>query len=217
MDIKKRMNNDQTNEKDITTVLDQDIIETLQQKLAHYRRLAYNDELTEIFNRHGFREEATRIIKILMPRSESDKRKSLNAPISLIFLDIDNFKMINDTHGHDAGDYILQFTAQVLIRVCRKSDIVARWGGEEFLILLPNTDEDSAVKVAEKLRRKLSDKLAIYQEKEISVTASFGVVGYVHEETLDDFIAHADKAMYHAKHELGKNAVATFSQLKMAD
>ncbi len=129
-------------------------------------------------------------------------------PISLIMFDLDNFKEINDTYGHNVGDMVLKKVAETIKRHLRRSDIFARWGGEEFVILLPHTDLRGAVKVAEKLRRAL-EELEIPQLKGRKITASFGVSELRQGESLEEAILRADKALYEAKAK-GKNRVEIF-------
>jgi diguanylate cyclase (GGDEF)-like protein len=143
------------------------------------------DNLTRLFNRHSF-------IKIF--------DRVLNQPIkkSLIYFDIDHFKQINDTFGHDVGDLVLKKVARVVRKTLRRDDVVARWGGEEFVVLLPNTDKKAATVVAEKLRKAIKE-LEIPQLKGRKVTASFGVTEIKKGDTLDSAIKRADEALYEAK------------------
>jgi len=129
--------------------------------------------------------------------------------ISLVFIDLDKFKQVNDTRGHAAGDAVLITVAELLRKELREMDILARYGGDEFVVLLPNTDEKGAMIVAEKLRAALDNDPDL---KEVGVTASFGVVSST-VSTADnpgDFIKHADEAAYISK-RAGGNRVEVYT------
>ena len=128
----------------------------------------------------------------------------INYPLGLILFDLDDFKRINDTYGHRAGDMVLQAVAKTVKRNIRRTDLFARWGGEEFVILLPKTDLKGAQKVAEKLRKAL-EELKI-EPFGIRVTASFGVTEIAPGELLEEALERADRALYRAKSR-GKNRV----------
>jgi diguanylate cyclase (GGDEF)-like protein len=121
-----------------------------------------------------------------------------------MFLDIDHFKTINDTHGHNKGDEVLQQFARTLSSKVRNEDTLIRWGGEEFLLLCPNTDLEQACKLAEKLRRCIENEAWPHRQ---TLTCSFGVAAYSGSDPIT-LIEQADKALYRAK-ELGRNQVAT--------
>jgi len=127
-----------------------------------------------------------------------------HTPFTLIIVDLDHFKMINDTHGHDAGDSILVETGVRMKGIIRGQDTLARWGGEEFMILLPDTGSAGGREVAEKVRARIADTSYYVAGKEIRVTASFGVAQY--KGDLEGAITAADQALYQAKH-LGRNRV----------
>lgn len=155
------------------------------------RRLAATDTLTGLMNRRAFSEAVLREI------ATADRYEF---PISLLMLDVDHFKKVNDTYGHAAGDAVLVALANVLGTLGRKSDYVARWGGEEFVVTLSHTGQDGARIVSERLRRMISEtQIAIPDGAPLSVTASIGVAMHRSKETLDELIARADAAMYAAK------------------
>ena len=161
-----------------------------------YHRLekrANFDPLTGILNRSAFLEAF-----------EYLSASPINYPLGLIVFDLDNFKRVNDTYGHQAGDRVLQEVAKAVRRNIRRTDVFARWGGEEFVLLLPKTDLEGAKKVAEKLRKALED--LVIEPFGIRVTASFGVTEIEPREDLDTAFARADKALYRAKRR-GKNRV----------
>jgi diguanylate cyclase (GGDEF)-like protein len=126
----------------------------------------------------------------------------------VIELDVDRFKQINDTHGHGCGDEVLIAVANILARSARDGDVLARWGGEEFILLLPETNLDAAITLAERLRVVISEMRLNCQGKEISFTASFGVAQRTAEcESMEAIISIADDFLYQAKRE-GRNRVS---------
>ncbi|HIE59298.1 MAG TPA: GGDEF domain-containing protein [Hydrogenothermaceae bacterium] len=150
--------------------------------------------LTGLFNKGKFN-------KVL--KKEVERAKRYKRPLSLIIFDIDHFKRINDTYGHKVGDEVLKELAKIIKSVIRKADFVARWGGEEFVILAPETDLDGALNLAEKLRQTV-EKHQFPTVK--NVTISLGVAQYIDGETPEEFIIRADMALYKAK-ENGRNRV----------
>lgn len=164
-------------------------------------QMAVTDQLTGLYNRRHlekrFKEEVSRA-----------KRDGL--PISCILMDIDYFKSINDTYGHDAGDFVLKELGGALKQNFREYDTVVRYGGEEFVVLLPSSRADDAVKKARELRKAIEEKDFVYSEQKIIVTLSIGVYGCEKdncEDNLEDFIKAADGALYAAK-KSGRNRVA---------
>jgi len=166
----------------------------IDQRTQALQRLANFDILTGIYNRrmfsHCFEKERMRAIR--------DKQ-----PLSLILCDVDHFKLVNDQYGHNEGDRVLKLIADIFREHMRLSDIYARWGGEEFILLLPNTALTEARVVAEKLREKIG--LILYGENH-ATTASFGVSELHEDELSQPIIQRADKALYDAKHG-GRNCV----------
>jgi diguanylate cyclase (GGDEF)-like protein len=125
-------------------------------------------------------------------------------------LDIDFFKKINDTYGHNIGDLVLQKIADLSRTILRDIDIIGRIGGEEFAILLPETNIEDAIIVAERLRVEISNASVILENAEVTFTSSFGVVS-ASKSNIDELLIKADKALYKAK-ESGRNKVCTFSE-----
>jgi len=113
--------------------------------------------------------------------------------------DIDHFKRVNDTYGHAAGDYILKKLSRLMADSLRLQDSIGRWGGEEFLILLPETDIDGARFVAEKLRMAIQNHEFLYQAHQLSITLSFGISSYQDDMTIDSCLIKADDNLYLAK------------------
>jgi diguanylate cyclase (GGDEF)-like protein len=164
---------------------------------AKLEYMAQNDSLTCTLNRRSFEEKLNRFII-------SSKRK--NTTFSLLFMDIDDFKKINDSFGHQTGDVVLSKISEVLKNAIRKNDLIARWGGEEFVIVLKNSSlEDSKIK-AEELRYLVEQDLELQELTSSNVTGSFGLTKFNKEDTLDTIVARADKAMYQSKAN-GKNKI----------
>ncbi len=167
-------------------------------QFAEVDRRARTDALTGLWNRMHFGEQLTRTL------AEADR---YNHPVSLVLMDIDHFKKVNDTWGHEAGDSVLKQVARVLQDGVRTVDICVRYGGEEIAMLLAQTDSARAVEVAERLRARIAATPVKHGSVEIGVTASFGVATY--PETVrvrDQLFPSADKALYIAKHD-GRNRV----------
>jgi diguanylate cyclase (GGDEF)-like protein len=158
-------------------------------------RLARTDPLTGLNNRRAFFEYGQQIINYCVRN---------NRPLSAIVMDVDHFKNINDVHGHAFGDATLQKLADTLLKAFRKSDVCGRTGGEEFAILLPDTTNEAACHLAEKLRIAIAEMPIEFQGKEISITASMGVAAG--EYDFDSLLQLADTALYRAKAE-GRNRV----------
>ena len=169
-----------------------------------YRLLAITDPLTGLPNRRHFFEVAA---------SEFSRAKRYNSTVSVIMMDIDNFKNINDKHGHYVGDLVIQAVADQLKAALRDTDMPGRYGGEEFIALLPETSKPEAKAVAERLREELEARKIVADSNRINVTASFGVSSYdggVDDYySIDEVIDDADKALYQAKH-LGRNLVVAY-------
>jgi diguanylate cyclase (GGDEF)-like protein len=161
-------------------------------------RRARTDALTGLFNRMHFGEQLERTL------TEADRH---NQPLSLVLVDVDHFKKVNDTWGHEAGDAVLKHVARILQEGVRAVDICVRYGGEEIAMLMAQTDSVRAVEVAERLRSRIAATVVRHAGAEIAVTASFGVATY--PETVkgrDQLFPAADKALYIAKHD-GRNLV----------
>jgi diguanylate cyclase (GGDEF)-like protein/PAS domain S-box-containing protein len=161
------------------------------------------DPLTGLYNRRHLNE--------FLPR-EIMRAKRKQSRVSVIIGDVDHFKSINDSYGHLAGDEVLKTTAAILTESLRGSDIVCRYGGEEFLLILPEADSLPAARRAEQIRQKCADTLFQHKGLTIRITISFGVATYPdHAQNLDDLLNKADKALYISKN-LGRNQVTTWSQ-----
>ena len=161
-------------------------------------RQALVDGLTGLANRrHG---DATLA-------SELARAERLGGPVGLILADVDDFKSVNDVHGHPTGDNVLRAFAQTLLETIREIDTAARWGGEEFAVILPGTDIDGAAHLAERVRRALAGREILSADGErVPVTASFGVTASGPSTTMKELVDEADEALYRAK-RAGKNRV----------
>ncbi|WP_415893846.1 GGDEF domain-containing protein [Neptuniibacter sp. PT8_73] len=157
-------------------------------------KLAVTDQLTGLYNRRKL-DDAMLL--------EIERVKRYQKPLSVIMCDLDHFKMINDTYGHKTGDDVIVATAHLIKKGVRASDIVGRWGGEEFLIICPHSDQQGATVLAEKIRLDIG---AYEGEANLVITASFGVAEYISGEDSQAFLCRADKALYIAKSE-GRNQV----------
>lgn len=166
----------------------------LSQTLAIVKEKSRLDGLTCIFNRVTFME---------LFHDETKRSQILDYPLVLLILDIDDFKKINDTYGHLAGDDVLRNMGALLKKSLRRNDIVARYGGEEFAVLIPHETVEQAARIADKVRIGIA---AMVVPDVPRITVSIGCTQYVPGETFEDFFERADLALYDAKKE-GKNVV----------
>lgn len=158
-------------------------------------RLASADPLTGLANRRGGEKDIS---------AEISRARRQNSPLSCVLLDIDHFKEVNDTFGHQAGDYVLREISALLRRTVRAYDILVRWGGEEFLVVLPGVDHEQALKLAERIRQAVENMpLAGIG----GITASVGVAGLGNDYSFEAMFAAADRRLYSAKAS-GRNTVA---------
>lgn len=159
---------------------------------------AHRDPLTQISNRAAFD-------KSMSKQLSSHKRHQVD--FSLMIIDIDHFKKVNDTYGHITGDNVLKVIAEVISKTIRGSDQVFRYGGEEFVVILENTEQGGASSIAERVRKQIQQKV-IDVSKNIQVTASIGFASSDRVNDPSDTLEYADKALYHAK-DLGRNRIAS--------
>lgn len=156
-------------------------------RLQQIEEIAARDKLTGVYNRHMFEEVLGK---------EFSRARRYSRPLALIMVDVDFFKQINDQHGHQAGDAVLRELALLLTHALRDADIVARWGGEEFVIILPDTPGANAAGLAEGLRRRIEQETFAGG---IRLTCSFGVTDCRPDDSLDSVFARIDCALYRAK------------------
>jgi diguanylate cyclase (GGDEF)-like protein len=155
------------------------------------------DPLTGVLNRRGFQAEA---------EGEIRRHNRSGRSLSIVLADIDQFKRFNDSHGHACGDQVLQQVATLLCQHVRDVDHVGRWGGEEFIMLLPETSDEGATILAEKLRAQVEAEVVKHEDGEYRITMTLGIAVHRRGETLDACIARADTALYAGK-ERGRNRV----------
>jgi diguanylate cyclase (GGDEF)-like protein len=173
------------------------------------RTLAHTDSLTRLFNRR-------QLYPIM--QKELDRSARNKARFSVLLIDIDHFKKFNDTFGHAGGDLLLAGFADKARMAFRRMDSIFRFGGEEFVILLPETSGQEAMIPAERFRELIADSRFSMppDARPVSVTISIGIAGYREGDTTDDMIRHADLAMYAAK-KGGRNRVVDYDHLAMSD
>ncbi|CAG7856808.1 hypothetical protein MCAMS1_01439 [biofilm metagenome] len=162
-------------------------------------KMAYTDPLTQANNRASFDHLIQREISLAARYGKS---------LAILFLDIDHFKAINDNHGHDCGDITLAAVAKNIKKSMRNSDVLFRYGGEEFVVLLSETDLEGANIVAERIRKAIAASTISYDMTAVRVTASIGVTALHNDDTTDTMVKRADEAMYRAKHG-GRNKIVT--------
>ena len=167
----------------------------LKSKLAMAHDRALRDPLTGLANRAAYDDRL---------EIELSRQKRYQSPLSLVICDIDNFKNINDTFGHKAGDKTLKIISQLLTKNCRRLDFLSRFGGEEFTLLLPNTDKESALKFANKLRLIIEKTRFNYSNKSIAITISCGISEFREGDSPESVFERADQALYYAKNS-GRN------------
>jgi len=160
---------------------------------------AVTDQLTGLYNRRAF---------ALMAEKEVGRARRYQRPLALILFDIDHFKAVNDTYGHLVGDHVLCVLTERVTRTTRATDIVCRYGGEEFIVLMPEAGREEALAMAERLREEISRMTVVTEGSTLSLTISLGVAGLgpADDEDLESLISRADRAMYQAK-AAGRNSV----------
>lgn len=166
------------------------------QKMSRkYENQARIDQLSQLLNRRGIRE---------ILEAEFARQQRYAGALSLVMCDIDHFKQINDRHGHQVGDNVIKYLATIFKQALRQQDQTARWGGEEFLIVLPETDNQQALVLAEKLRAQIHDHTFSSDTQTFQISASFGIYQVKSGDSIDQAVNRADQALYEAK-EQGRN------------
>ena len=172
-------------------------IKKLESELNQVSELVYQDHLTGTLNRRGMDDAFER---------ELSRAERYKTPLTVAILDIDHFKKLNDTYGHDAGDEALVHLVNVVKDILRPTDVIARFGGEEFVIILPDTNTEAGVNIMARLQRELTKRFFLHQNERVLITFSAGVAQRQEGESADGVIARADGAMYKAK-AAGRNRV----------
>jgi diguanylate cyclase (GGDEF)-like protein len=182
----------------VTTRLATDI----RRALERIRFISETDELTRLYNLRAFMSVADRLHR---------QAKRYRRPYALVMIDSDNLKSVNDNHGHDCGNELLKLTSQGIRRQLRDTDVPARYGGDEFILLLPETSADGARELGERIRRAIADKPLEMQGVRIGTTVSVGIASFPdHGEDLKSVLSKADQAMYLSK-KAGRNRVTVFN------
>ena len=161
-------------------------------------RRAKTDPLTDLANRRGVEEALAR---------ETDRSRRYGAPLSVLMLDVDQLKDVNDRIGHPAGDAILTNLAAILLETVRSVDVPGRWAGDEFLLVLPDTSSSQAEQLARRLQARVRERPAVLADRRIAASVSIGVAEYRKDESLESLIHRVDQAMYAAKHS-GRDRLA---------
>lgn len=178
-----------------------------QKHTVELEKIAKTDPLTQLPNRRAVMEKIN--YEIVRFRRSND-------PFTIVISDIDNFKKVNDSYGHDAGDKVLVSLSKLMLKTIRKQDICARWGGEEFLFLLPGTDSEGGEIITEKIRDKIENKVIKFKDISLPITMTFGFCTFTKDLTIDECITNADKALYEGKKK-GKNCIIQYHKLQNKD
>lgn len=177
----------------------------IQELSQQHQQLAMHDPLTKLLNRRGMRTHL---------EHEYSRLQRSKEPLSVLLCDIDYFKQVNDSYFQDGGDFVLESLSTFFVQQFRQQDIVARWGGEKFLFLLPNTNSKNAFVLAEKIREQVENQTMHYKNNTIKVTLSIGVNEVKPDLSVDQAINDADHLLYLAKNRGRNQTVASDMLLK---
>jgi diguanylate cyclase (GGDEF)-like protein len=180
---------------------------TVAEAESRLNSIASTDALTGLLNRRRMSDYL---------RRESDHARDSNGKLALVLLDIDHFKAINDQHGHSRGDQVIAQLGSILRATLRREDIVARWGGEEFLALLPGTAADAALETAERIRSAVLSQIVRDPVDTTPVTVTIGIAMWRNDESFDRTIDRADGALYRGK-QSGRNRVVVADEHESRD
>ena len=166
-------------------------------RIKELEKLALLDNLTQLANRNYIEREIENCF---------DEKKRLNMPFGILFMDIDHFKRFNDQYGHDAGDEVLKFVAHTFVANARPFDLYGRWGGEEFIGIIRNINQEDLETVGERLRMLVENSYTVYEKEKLKVTISMGATIVTENDTRDSFLKRADTLMYESK-AAGRNCL----------
>ena len=169
------------------------------EKITH---MARTDCLTGLWNRSHMMEKC---------REEEARFRRKKRPFCFALCDVDNFKKVNDTYGHECGDYVLRAISGILKQSLREQDVACRWGGEEFLLLLPEADIPGVLEVASRVRQRVACSGLTYNDEPLRVTMTFGLAAYEQDEGIDGSIRNADLALYEGK-SAGRDRIVSFKK-----
>ncbi len=192
--------------------MEEKTIKSLKAEIRKLKKLAYFDELTGLLNRRGFKDAANKFLHQISREKKGHRRKVTLGSLAIVLIDLDYFKKINDTHGHDAGDAALKHISKIILNRARDIDLVGRWGGEEIILGLVGASENDAELVANSIRERLAKNTLAFHRKKIHFTLSAGVSCSGGDIPLDKMILMADKALYESKYS-GRNKVIKYSNL----
>jgi diguanylate cyclase (GGDEF)-like protein len=187
--------------RELWSVLIQDITES-ENFVKRLEEAAYTDTLTGLYNRRHFADIATPFV---------ERAQRLSLPYYVIIADLDFFKCVNDEHGHLAGDAVLRNTARLMKNAVRSYDILARWGGEEFILLITDPDEENVVALAERIRQSLESSECEYMGKKLKITISLGIAKNSDDCDMTELVRRADDALYTSK-QTGRNRVTMWGR-----
>lgn len=176
--------------------------EQAEERIEEQRQIFLRDVLTQLPNRGAYQQRLSQ---------EFERWQRYKRPLTMIVCDVDYFKKVNDNYGHLAGDKVLRIIAKTLRTRLRKTDFIARFGGEEFVILMPETEQEQALKVAEGVREAIASCPFHFKEQPVSITTSFGIAGFFKGDTSERVFSRADRALYQAKEE-GRNRCVVASE-----
>lgn len=176
----------------------QQSIEERQEALQKLAVIALTDDLTQLMNRRAMNRQLAR---------ELERKKRYDFHASVLLIDVDHFKQVNDTHGHDCGDYVLKKFSELLTDELREVDYISRWGGEEFLIILSETELTKAEQVADRLLSKISHSPIHYHSESLKVSFSGGLIEIDAKLNIEENLKKVDELLYKAKQN-GRNQIA---------
>ena len=174
-------------------------MDCLRKSVQQTIEMAVKDPLTGLHNRRYFDNQF---------KTMFEKAVSSSEPLSVIICDIDHFKSVNDTYGHDVGDAVIKACAKLISNNVRGLDMACRYGGEEFVLVFPNTGLEQSLVAAENLRNTINNCLFQYNKKNVPITVSIGIAEFTEEDDIESVFNRADKALYEAK-TTGKNRCLT--------